>query len=428
MENRALGGLRGLEGRAIYRLLIALILSCLALWAYGQPEPAPLPTPAPTATPTAEPTASPVPASAAVATPQAKDTVAKEVIEEWTTIPQGTDAAAPEGTPQEPGGAIGFSRYVFERVGNSVLTTLVEGPRDGQVRVPVSYDQLGKLRDDGGSISDLRMTPEELAALVDQLDVVREATEKYVDIEEAFADGYVQSTEEVPNMGAHFVQPWRMLDGKFDPKRPEILLYTSDDQGDWTLVGTSFVLPINVVGPDHPEAFAGPLDNWHVHYELCTGSDFNSRSSTEQECREEGGTWVPVYGWDGPRLGLGGQSARRIQHVESERRACRSAVGCAAGRNRWRRAQRPHPEFRIWHGDRQDRREPDVDKCRRRRPHRHGGFARQVGRRIRLRLRCARGLIRVEIRSARALPVHVHPALIHVRHCNCDPMTVDWGR
>ena len=297
MENRALGGLRGLEGRAIYRLLIALILSCLALWACGQPEPAPLPTPAPTATPTAEPTASPVPASAAVATPQAKDTVAKEVIEEWTTIPQGTDAAAPEGTPQEPGGAIGFSRYVFERVGNSVLTTLVEGPRDGQVRVPVSYDQLGKLRDDGGSISDLRMTPEELAALVDQLDVVREATEKYVDIEEAFADGYIQSTEEVPNMGAHFVQPWRMLDGKFDPKRPEILLYTSDDQGDWTLVGTSFVLPINVVGPDHPEAFAGPLDNWHVHYELCTGSDFNSRSSTEQECREEGGTWVPVYGW-----------------------------------------------------------------------------------------------------------------------------------
>ena len=232
-----------------------------------------------------------------VATPQARDTVAKEAIEGWTTIPPGSDAAPPKETPQEPGGSIGFSRYVFERVGDSVLTTLVEGPRDGQVRTPLSYEQLKGLRDEGGTMADLRMTPDELAGLVDQLDVVREATERYTDIEEALSDGYVQSTEEVPNMGAHFVQPWRMLDGKFDPERPEILLYTSDDQGDWTLVGTSFVLPLNVVGPDHPEAFAGPLDNWHVHYELCTGSDANSRSSTEQECREEGGTWVPVYGW-----------------------------------------------------------------------------------------------------------------------------------
>ena len=225
------------------------------------------------------------------------DTVEKDVIEEWTTIPPGSDAAAPEEMPQDPGGSIGFSRYVFERVGDSVLTTLVEGPRDGQVRVPLSYEQLKKLRDDGGSTADLRMTPDELGALVDQLDVVREATERYTDIEEAIADGYVQSTEEVANMGAHFVQPWRMLDGKFDPERPEILLYTSDEGGGWTLVGTSFVLPLNVVGPDHPEAFTGPMDNWHVHYELCTGSDFNSRSSTEQECKEDGGTWVPVYGW-----------------------------------------------------------------------------------------------------------------------------------
>jgi plastocyanin len=223
--------------------------------------------------------------------------VSKEAIEEWTTIPAGSDAAPPDATPQEPGGSVGFSRYVFERVGESVLTTLVEGPIDGQVRVTVSYEQLKKLRDDGGAPAELRMTSEELGMLVDQLDVVRDATAKYTDIEEALADGYTQSTEEVPNMGAHFVQPWRMLDGKFDPERPEILLYTSDEEGDWTLVGTSFVLPLNVVGPDHPDAFAGPLDNWHVHYELCTGSDFNSRSSTEQECREDGGTWVPVYGW-----------------------------------------------------------------------------------------------------------------------------------
>ena len=295
MEIGALRVVGGLKDKTARRLLIFSFLCVLAFAACARSEPPPQPTPESTATPTPAPTATPTPT--AVATPQATDTVSKEQIEEWTTIPVGTDAAPPEETPQDPGGSIGFSRYVFEMVGDSVLTTLVEGPRDGQVRAPVSYEQLKKLRDEGGPTPDLRMSPDELASLVDQLDTVRDATEKYVDIEQAFADGYVQSTEEVPNMGAHFVQPWRMLDGKFDPERPEILLYTSDEQGDWTLVGTSFVLPLNVVGPDHPEAFAGPLDNWHVHYELCTGSDFNSRSSTEQECREDGGTWVPVYGW-----------------------------------------------------------------------------------------------------------------------------------
>ncbi len=287
------GGLKNRAGRGV---VFFLALSSLLLLACARSEPPPLPAPEPTSTPT------PVPAPTATSTPivaaaETKETVSKEAIEEWTTIPAGTDAAPPDAAPQEPGGSVGFSRYVFEKVGDNVLTTLVEGPRDGQVRVPFSYEQLKELREDGGSAPDLRMTPDEVASLVDELDVVREATEKYTDIEEAFADGYVQSTEEVPNMGAHFVQPWRMLDGKFDPGRPEILLYTSDEEGDWTLVGTSFVLPLNVVGPDHPEAFTGQLDNWHVHYELCTGSDFNSRSSTEQECREDGGTWVPVYGW-----------------------------------------------------------------------------------------------------------------------------------
>ena len=295
METEELAVLGGLRNGTARRLLLFSLLCCLALAACARSESPPQSTPEPTATSTPAPTATPFPT--VVATPEVKDTVSREAIEEWTTIPAGTDAAPPEETPQDPGGSIGFSRYVFERVGDSVLTTLVEGPRDGQVRVPFSYEQLRKLRDEEGSAPDLRMTPDELGSLVDELDVVRQATEKYTDIGQAFADGYVQSTEEVPNMGAHFVQPWRMLDGKFDPERPEILLYTSDEQDNWTLVGTSFVLPLNVVGPDHPEAFTGPLDNWHVHYELCTGSDFNSRSSTEEECREDGGTWVPVYGW-----------------------------------------------------------------------------------------------------------------------------------
>ena len=214
-----------------------------------------------------------------------------------TTVPQGTDASPPATQPDQPRGSFGFSRYVFERIGRHIRTTLVEGPRDGQIRVPISYQQLLDRQRSGESTDDLGMTRNETAALVSQLNTIRESTKRYLDVEFAKADGFVQSTDEVPNMGAHFIHPLRSLDGIFDPSLPEILLYTADSEGEWELVGTSFVQPINAVGPDHPETFVGPLDNWHVHYELCTGPRFQSRSSSEEECKQDAGNWVPSYGW-----------------------------------------------------------------------------------------------------------------------------------
>ena len=196
-----------------------------------------------------------------------------------------------------PGGAIGFSHYVFEQVGGNVVTTLVEGPRHLQVRVPASYRQLKEWADSGSAPADLSMSQDELSKLVEQLDTIRAATEKFRDVDVAVRAGYRQATEEVPNMGAHFVHPLWSLDGKFDPARPEILLYVRDEEGEWELVGTSFVQSLLLAGFDHPEAFVGPLDNWHVHYELCTGPTFTSRSATQAECRKDGGVWVPAYGW-----------------------------------------------------------------------------------------------------------------------------------
>ena len=89
-------------------------------------------------------------------------------------------------------------------------------------------------------------------------------------------------------MGSHFYQPSWLGDGFF-PSRPEILLYALADgtmpdgpvgqcvDGSWNgtpmkLVGTSFIIPPAVIGNDHPETFAGPLDNWHIHYNLCRGN------------------------------------------------------------------------------------------------------------------------------------------------------------
>ena len=207
------------------------------------------------------------------------------------------DAAPPRATPEGSAGAFGFSHYVFENIGGEVITTLVEGPVGQQVRAPVSYQKLKAIHENGGPLDGLEMSYDQLGQLVEQLDTVRDATAKYTDIAVALEEGYLQTTEDVPNMGAHFIHPVRALDGLFNPAEPEILMYTGDQKTGWRLVGTSFVLPREQVGDDHPQAFIGQLDNWHVHYSLCTGPNSISRSTTAEMCAEENGVWLPSYGW-----------------------------------------------------------------------------------------------------------------------------------
>ena len=57
---------------------------------------------------------------------------------------------------------------------------------------------------------------------------------------------------------------------------------------------------------DHPDAFAGELDNWHIHHNTCAGgtvenaNDVNAEvevtatTATPEECRAGGGFFMPV--------------------------------------------------------------------------------------------------------------------------------------
>ena len=227
--------------------------------------------------------------------PPAAVVLSAPVAEEAVVPPD--DASPPGNQPDRSGGAFGFSHYVFEQIGDQVVTTLVEGPLGQQVRLPLSYKKLREVYESGGPTDELRMSRQELATLVRQLDTVHESVEEYRDVGKALEDGFLQVTDEVPNMGAHFVHPVRSLDGTFDPSRPEILLYVRNEKGEWSLAGASFVLLKEQFGSEHPEGFAGPLDNWHMHYSLCTGPGVISRSSTREECSVQGGVWVPSYGW-----------------------------------------------------------------------------------------------------------------------------------
>lgn len=218
-------------------------------------------------------------------------------LDEETSVPVGHDASPPVEAPARPDGALGFSHYVFEELGGEVAATLVEGPREGQVRSGLSYAELTRLYGGGGPMPDgLGMSREELGALLGQLDALRQAMVEFRDMETAKALGYVQTGGEVPNMGIHLASPARIRDGRFDPSRPEMLLFGRDGNGGWKLVGASFILPTRLAGYDHPDGFAGPLDNWHVHYNQCN-TEKGTFSATREACEAHGGEWSFSFGW-----------------------------------------------------------------------------------------------------------------------------------
>ncbi len=179
-----------------------------------------------------------------------------------------------------------------------MVTSLVEGPTGPQVRVSYSFPALQQLLAAPEPVPEALHTDRaELEVLVGQLDAIRSATLKYGDIRVALDDGYVQETDVVPNMGAHFIHEGRILDGVLNVAEPEVLMFDLNEAGDWHLRGTSFILPWPIVGDQHPEGFAGPLDNWHVHYDLCISPELNSRTAQAQDCEEGGGEFVPTFGW-----------------------------------------------------------------------------------------------------------------------------------
>jgi hypothetical protein len=236
----------------------------------------------------------------------------------------GADIQFPQGITFAAGGAPGYSRYVFREHSEGVVPTLVEGPIEGTVRcqdeeLPCSYLELEALneavRTDGATIPpELQMTPDELAELVGQLDQLNAFAEAHRDVNSACAGGFVSDRIQTPNMGSHFYKPAWINDG-FDPSRPEILLYQRADgqlpdgplgqceNGAWVgeplvLVGTAFVIPPSILGVDHPETFAGPLDNWHIHYNLCRGnSQGRDTFVPKSECIARGGNFSEALGW-----------------------------------------------------------------------------------------------------------------------------------
>jgi plastocyanin len=223
------------------------------------------------------------------------------------------DSSFPPGVaPDTPVGTYGFSRYVWTLTGAGVTPTLVEGPRGQQVRcqdeeLACSFQDLKQLYEVQAPIPQhLGMTRAELGMLVRQLDALQAKLSTYTHPDHLCEDGYVRSSSQIPNMGIHMLNAEHSQDG-FVVDKPEILLLAKAGgetlrqselgqcvDGKWTgdpnmvVTGAAYTVPIT---DDHPEGFAGPIDNWHVHYNTCTGADKEVLETLFDPalCKAEGG-------------------------------------------------------------------------------------------------------------------------------------------
>jgi hypothetical protein len=141
----------------------------------------------------------------------------------------------------------------------------------------------------------------DLPELREQLAQVREIAEKYPTTEAAEAAGYRNTTSDVPAMGMHYLNTPYVMDGEFDPAKPEGLLFAKVDDGEPKLVGVWFLLIPGVGGVTRdvmPSGFTGDLDLWHAHIGLClVGTDDASEGESRESCEEKGGRFTADLRW-----------------------------------------------------------------------------------------------------------------------------------
>ena len=87
-----------------------------------------------------------------------------------------------------------------------------------------------------------------------------EATSKYQNIQNAFADNYADIHVVMPNMGYHYMKS-DFVDSVFDFKHPELLVYNKRADSSFQLVAIEYAIPLDK-SPNAPEGFPGNSDVW----------------------------------------------------------------------------------------------------------------------------------------------------------------------
>lgn len=104
------------------------------------------------------------------------------------------------------------------------------------------------------------------AALV-QLESVRHVTARFLDVQQAIDEGYVDIGVFYPNMGHHYLKP-ELLDATFEAEKPEILVYAEDPcSGQRRLVAVEYAQPL-AVAKHAPAGFVGRDDAWSINQQF----------------------------------------------------------------------------------------------------------------------------------------------------------------
>jgi hypothetical protein len=101
-----------------------------------------------------------------------------------------------------------------------------------------------------------------------ELAAVRQATDKYHDVNVALADGFIRTPQCVQEegsggMGIHFINPARIINPAINILEPEILLYV-ETAGGMKLIGVEYMFPIG--RPDAPIPNPAPPAPVFVHH------------------------------------------------------------------------------------------------------------------------------------------------------------------
>ena len=92
-----------------------------------------------------------------------------------------------------------------------------------------------------------------------ELQQARAATARYRKISNAIADGYSDIMVDVEGMGHHYMNTG-LVDATFDIRKPEILVYNRNEDGDQVLVAVEYAVPLTF---PKPEGFTGSADVWN---------------------------------------------------------------------------------------------------------------------------------------------------------------------
>jgi hypothetical protein len=144
--------------------------------------------------------------------------------------------------------------------------------------------------------SEVRVSEEHMRRALAFVDQVRAANERFKDVRQALAEGYVQATQDLEGIAAHFVRLDYLDDDRLaDPDRPEVLLYTKRLDGTWRMVGVMFQTRSDgTLDSPAPNLFGG-LDAWHYHENLCFTTRGVTTAKDAASCR---GTFTKRTGWE----------------------------------------------------------------------------------------------------------------------------------